>query len=925
MGKRFDQFIKIIVDNKSLTELESDIKDINKEIEEIRKNEIKVNQTLKEKTEILKKIEDLENVKNALIKEQNKLEEKGLTNSEKAQKRAEEAQEKTIKNYEKRQQKAEQLFKISEGLTGAFQAGESASLLFGEQTSEALSKAQARVIALQGATDGIKKIAEGASNAYKLIGSNITKATKASSLFGSITKAALISTGIGALVVLLGLIITNFDKISDTVEKTFKNTFIGTFIDNVKDLIKRVGSLDGLFTVLKGNVLGFFKGITALFKGEGLDKALKIFKEEQEKALVKAETDNARNREIKAKELAIKISKNEIDILKAKGKDVFKEEAEVLKKTDELLKLKLVGLKKGSEEEIKIQDELSANKVAIEANAYAESQKMFEKQFKRVDENANRQKTQLTKNLEKKKITEEQYALKSIDIEEKALNERIVITKKKGDDLTALLLQRAELDLKRQQLIEEQRKTLLEKQAEKRAELIEKEYQQALISAENGRSNNISSEYEYQKELEVIERDFLLRRLKNEKEGSKEQLAIKKQLADLDLKEQKAYEEKYIALVQYYDQKEIDADVNIVNNQKKSISERLDAEDRVFANLQNNLEKRLNLAKFNFGEESLEYKKLTDEKTKLETDHANAVNNLNKQRIQNTITQAQQVAGLLAEANNIANQYTQQQIEESNKNIESIQANQEKISNLIEENQNKIDESRSRSQKIEEDIANSRGARFESLKQQLEQERIQRQETQKVVDYLNKKKAEEQKRVEAEQKKIAELQKQQKQREKTLAITNAIINTASGVVNALGTYAPPVSFIFAAAVAALGAAQIGIISNAKYEKGGLLRGKSHSEGGMMVEGTNIELEGNEFVVNKKSTMKYLPLLQKINNEGNSLYADGGQVPDFNTVNNATQSTNKLITEESNRTYVVSVTDINRGQERVKVIQSGSGY
>lgn len=52
----------------------------------------------------------------------------------------------------------------------------------------------------------------------------------------------------------------------------------------------------------------------------------------------------------------------------------------------------------------------------------------------------------------------------------------------------------------------------------------------------------------------------------------------------------------------------------------------------------------------------------------------------------------------------------------------------------------------------------------------------------------------------------------------------------------------------------------------KFAEGGLLTGRRHSQGGIRVPGTNIELEGEEFVTNRKSTSKYLPLLEAINKD-----------------------------------------------------------
>lgn len=51
----------------------------------------------------------------------------------------------------------------------------------------------------------------------------------------------------------------------------------------------------------------------------------------------------------------------------------------------------------------------------------------------------------------------------------------------------------------------------------------------------------------------------------------------------------------------------------------------------------------------------------------------------------------------------------------------------------------------------------------------------------------------------------------------------------------------------------------------KFAKGGLLAGPSHDAGG--IPGSSVELEGGEYVVNKKATARALPLLEAINNAG----------------------------------------------------------
>lgn len=55
----------------------------------------------------------------------------------------------------------------------------------------------------------------------------------------------------------------------------------------------------------------------------------------------------------------------------------------------------------------------------------------------------------------------------------------------------------------------------------------------------------------------------------------------------------------------------------------------------------------------------------------------------------------------------------------------------------------------------------------------------------------------------------------------------------------------------------------------EYGKGGLLKGPSHIKGGMSVAGTNITVEGGEFVVNKEATANNLELLKAINKNTSS--------------------------------------------------------
>ena len=78
--------------------------------------------------------------------------------------------------------------------------------------------------------------------------------------------------------------------------------------------------------------------------------------------------------------------------------------------------------------------------------------------------------------------------------------------------------------------------------------------------------------------------------------------------------------------------------------------------------------------------------------------------------------------------------------------------------------------------------------------------------------------------------------------------------------------------------------------------GGELVGNSHAQGGMPILGSNIEVEGGEFVVNKHSTNKYRGLLNKINNDKSVTPIEplGKQMTVINnTINNPQINKNKI--------------------------------
>ena len=97
----------------------------------------------------------------------------------------------------------------------------------------------------------------------------------------------------------------------------------------------------------------------------------------------------------------------------------------------------------------------------------------------------------------------------------------------------------------------------------------------------------------------------------------------------------------------------------------------------------------------------------------------------------------------------------------------------------------------------------------------------------------------------------------------------------------------------------------------KFAQGGLLRGRSHAEGGIMTPFG--EMEGGEFVVNRAATQSFLPMLEQINSMGK------GPQPAMGNVSGVAESMSMATqTPPIIKTYVVA-SDVTNQQEADKKI------
>jgi len=272
--------------------------------------------------------------------------------------------------------------------------------------------------------------------------------------------------------------------------------------------------------------------------------------------------------------------------------------------------------------------------------------------------------------------------------------------------------------------------------------------------------------------------------------------------------------------------------------------------------------------------------------------------------------------------------------------LEDANSKYEAISQKYDEVVEKREESDSKLQDLEEQAKNERGGRAIVLQAQINAEMQANQQLANQEKQLAKDK-------EKQEQEIAKKEKQQKKVELAQNIVQGLANTALGVTRAL-TWGFPLGTIYAGIIGAMGALQVGYMTAqlTKLEDGGQLKGKRHSQGGMRIEGTNIEVEGGEYVVNRESTSKNLGLIRYINTTRKELTPDdinsyfstpkgseppfkkmfeaGGQLPN---IENTVTVDNGAIVDAIESMEIeprVSVVDINTVQKEVTSVDDWTG-
>lgn len=273
------------------------------------------------------------------------------------------------------------------------------------------------------------------------------------------------------------------------------------------------------------------------------------------------------------------------------------------------------------------------------------------------------------------------------------------------------------------------------------------------------------------------------------------------------------------------------------------------------------------------------------------------------------------------------------------KELEMIEENLQKQEEVTEQHKDKINT-------VEDELKSARGDRRQALIDQLAAERKAQEESIKKEKQLTEEKKKQAQKQEQLKKQQDALDKKRKQNEKRMAIVQATINTFTAVSNALAVQPFYVGLALSAVALGLGIANVAQISSQQYADGGLLNGKRHSQGGMKIQGTNMEVEGGEYVTNRASTSANLPLLEYINSNRRTLtkddlikfydngkttlinrpmqakFEEGGQLPQLSV--NVKDLISNAQAQNEQQSPVVSVVDIINAMDNVQQVRVLAG-
>jgi hypothetical protein len=345
---------------------------------------------------------------------------------------------------------------------------------------------------------------------------------KVVSAFGSL-RSALISTGIGALVIIITSIIANWNEFSSSITKSFPALAkIGAYFNNIKQIASGVinGLIEGFKSVGK-IMLDLLTGDVSSAWNEA-----KNFGSNVSKAYNQGYAE--KDKELKTKHY-IESTKQQLDLMEAQGKDVSKKRLELLKK-------ELTLLKKGSED-------YNAKLVEIETLRTSIKQKQADKQkeinAKSKENEEKNEAERLAKLKERQELQNKINDLIIANIEDTDMRELLALREKHRRELEEITAQYgkkkefSELEKKLKENQNKEEKALIYKQKADKKEQEDKDEAERLAKEKAKKDKeNLNAKSKIEAEIIALENDFAA---KQEKKVELENLDFAQQLQNKEL------------------------------------------------------------------------------------------------------------------------------------------------------------------------------------------------------------------------------------------------------------------------------------------------------------------------------------------------------------------------------------------------------
>ena len=724
---------------------------------------------------------------------------------------------------------------------------------------------------------------KGLAFAQNLFSKVVGKSAKAMKGF----RAVLISTGIGALVVAIGYLVANFDKLKGLLSSTSAEQ-------------KLLNDVQNKATEIAGDELNAIDKLTQVINEEGISRE---DRNEAIRELQKTYPDLLKNTDLETASISDLNSETQKYIalvtLRAQADATAEIRAEAFK---EILKNQTeaqTGQNVGTTDYIKSLALMSSG-----LGSFADAQDFANQGTKEANKVLQKEIDILDK-LDKKNAKKEKTLLKELGLDKESLAnaKKVADAKDKADKLAD---QRAKArESRRQQAVKDEAQRLIDL-----AVLEEEILQQGLATAEDLEARKLLILFEAQRER--------IKKLVKDDERLKTILKINEDKYQKDLK----------AIGKKYDDLEDDEKQKLIDSAKQTATEILIIEQKLeLAKLDNTKENAEARAKIESGILELRIRQIKEngvillQNDKLTDDERIKLEKATQLEIANIRAGARDIelkaqtdaldksAELIKENEQILKEAllslaldTAQQI--SDALYETTLADNERRSEAVLESINAQydEESEALNRKVEDGLTSQKQADREQLRLDKDLAKAQLKEEKKLFN---------------ENKKILKSQ--------------AVINGALAFTSALATTQPlvPVGLIAGAGVLISTGIQIAKIQSTSFAKGGILKGPSHAKGGISTPYG--ELEGGEAVINKRSTKQFSKQLSQINQAGGGVsFASGGilgdDLPasgsgDISGLSGVLEKLSENLSKPS-RSYVVE-SDITESQDQVLNLENNA--